>query len=59
MRLENGEQPPRLKTMKAVAGVQSVDAPDLLIDQSSCPDNPPETADKVLDALLWHQPEKI
>ena len=32
VRLENGEQSPRFKTLKAVAGALGVDAPDLLVE---------------------------
>ena len=42
VRLENGEQSPRFKTLKAVAEALGVDAPELLVE--------PEAAEREMDA---------
>ncbi len=37
VRLENGEQSPRFKTLKAVAGALGIDSPDLLVEPEFLP----------------------
>lgn len=37
VRLENGEQSPRFKTLKAVAGVLGMETPDLLVEPEFLP----------------------
>ena len=37
VRLENGEQSPRFKTLKAVAGALGIETPDLLVEPESLP----------------------
>ena len=44
VRLENGEQPPRFKTLKAVADALGVDAPDLLVQPEFWPGNQVEVS---------------
>ena len=43
LRLEKGEQSPRLKTLKAVADASGMEAPDLLVEPEFLPGSPHQT----------------